>query len=62
MFTVNLDRIADVNKPDDLGWAALLSLAYKRTGIGKYVDHHDIRNRAHDFPVLRIANNIKKIT
>ena len=55
----NLHKQAGINKLSDLREATMLSLAYKRAHQDKHVDQRDIRTRAHDFPVLKIENNIK---
>ena len=57
-------RIADLhsttktNKLKDLAEKSLLCLAYKWTLNPIHVDTRQIRTRAHDFPVLKVENNI----
>ena len=57
--TEKLHKDAGINLLSDIRKSSMLSLAYRRTRMDKYVDHRDIRTRAHDFPVLKIENNIK---
>ena len=59
---ISIDKLhkdAGINLLSDLRETSMLSLAYKRTRLDKFVDRRDIRTRAHDFPVLKIENNMK---
>ena len=53
-----LHKKASINKLKHLREASLLCFAYKRAQKTKYLDRRGIRTRAHDYPVLKVENNV----